>query len=47
MKGSRFSEEQIIGVLRERGRSKDRRGMPALRDLQRDTLQMEIEVRWA
>ena len=34
MKGSRFSEEQIIGVLRERGgRGEDRRGMPAAGDL--------------
>ena len=31
MKGSRFSEEQIIGVLREHGRGKERRGKPAPR----------------
>ena len=42
MRGSRFSEEQIIGVLREHeGRGQDRRGLPPTRDLERDLLQVE------
>ena len=48
MKGSRFSEEQIIGVLREQeAGAQDRGGVPAPRDLERDLLQVEIEVRRA
>ena len=48
MKGRRFTEEQIIGVLRGAGgRRKDRRGVPAARDLERDILQVEVEVRRA
>ena len=48
MKGSRFSEEQIIGVLREQeAGAKTRGGVPAARDLERDLLQVEGEVRRA
>ena len=48
MKGTRFSEEQIIGVLREHeagARTEEVRLAP--RDLERDVLQVESEVRRA
>jgi hypothetical protein len=45
MKGSRFSEEQIIGILREHeaGRE-DSGGLSAPRDFGRHVLQMESQV---
>ncbi len=46
MKGTRFSEEQIIGVLRGAGGwCEDRGGVPAPRDLNGNLLQVEVEVR--
>ena len=46
MKGSRFSEEQIIGILREAGSwAENRRSMSAARDRRSDALQVESEVR--
>lgn len=41
MKPSRFTEEQIIGILREQGRLSDGRCLPQARDLERDLIQME------
>ena len=47
MKGSRFSEEQIIGILREaRGGRKDTGGMSAARDLGRDLLHLWTAPPW-
>jgi hypothetical protein len=45
MKRSRFSEEQIIGILKERGRRFGRRSVPQARRQRRQHLQMESEVR--
>jgi hypothetical protein len=41
MKPSRFTEEQIIGILREGSRGEDRRRVPQARDQQRHVLQVE------
>ena len=47
MKGSRFSEEQIIGILREAGSGgEDAGGMPAARDLGRDLLHLWTAPPW-
>ena len=46
MKGSRFTEEQIIGLLREQ-EAGARTEEPAARNLERDILQVEVEVRRA
>ena len=47
MRGSRFSEEQIIGVLREHeGRGQDRRGLPPTGDLERDLLHLWTAPPW-
>jgi hypothetical protein len=43
MKGSRFNEEQIIGVLREHEAGAKTEGVPAPRDLKRDPLQVVSE----
>jgi hypothetical protein len=45
MKGSRFSEEQIIGCCGGTRREPRPRRSAAPRDLQRDLLQVEIQVR--
>jgi hypothetical protein len=47
MKPSRFTEEQIIGILREQeaGAVNGRR-LPQARDQQRGVIQMEGEVWW-
>jgi hypothetical protein len=46
MKGTRFSEEQIIGVVREKeAGAKTEEVLPTSRDLNRNLLLMEIEVR--
>ena len=48
MKRPRFTEEQIIGVLKEQGgRPIDRRGLPEEPDQQRDLLHVEGQVRRA
>jgi hypothetical protein len=44
MKPSRFTEEQIIGILREQ---EDGRRAPQTRDQQRDLLQVEGQIRRA
>ena len=46
MKPSRFTEEQIIGILRSRSRAIDVRCVPQARDQQRNLLQMEGQIRW-
>ena len=46
MKRSRFKEEQIIGILRERRRCHGG-GLPQAWDLERHVLQLEGEVRRA
>lgn len=46
MKAKRFSEEQVIAVLKEAGgRSEDKGAVPAARDLGSNVLQLEGEVR--
>jgi hypothetical protein len=46
MKGTRLNEEQIIGVLREQeAGARTEEGVPASRDLERNLLQVEVEVR--
>ena len=45
MKRSRFTEEQIIGVLGERGRRRRCRALPQARDVVGDVLRLEGEVR--
>ena len=47
MKRNRFSEEQIIGILKERGRGFGRRSVPQTLRQRRRHLQMESEVRRA
>ena len=44
MKGSRFSEEQIIGILREH--EAGARAMPGARDLGRDLLHLWTAPPW-
>ena len=46
MKGSRFSEEQIIAILREQeaGGGANRRGVPAARDL--ECWRVAVELRF-
>ena len=48
MKGSRFRREADHRVLRQAGDGRqDRRDVPAAGDLERDFLQVEVEVRRA
>jgi len=46
MKGSRFSEEQTIAVLREQEAGARTEELCRARDLERNALQVEVEVRW-